>query len=231
MRCRHRGTIRGGMRDMLSPGDTRTRSCRVSDGRNATRPADRIGGGFAGLALASRCARALGDAVQGHRRRSGARHGRCADDARASAIAAAARRLFETHRRLGRGRRRGAADPRHGGDRQARRTRCGRSFLTFAARSSRASRSPTWSRTADLVAALSPSAPSAEASMLRADGGARLRRRGDGVDGDASATARVVGRALVVAADGARSAIREPPASRRFGWDYRAVRHRHDGRA
>ena len=62
-------------------------------------PAERVdvligGGGFAGLALAIALRQGLGD-LRGHGRRSGARHSH-AGDARASAIAAAARRLFET---------------------------------------------------------------------------------------------------------------------------------------
>ena len=52
------------------------------------------GGGFAGLALAIALRQALGRVVRGRGRRSGARRAP-AMDARASAIAAAARRLFE----------------------------------------------------------------------------------------------------------------------------------------
>ena len=101
------------------------------------------GGGFAGLALAIALRQGLGDpfSVAVADPALGQSH---SGDARASAIAAAARRLFETIGVWDAGRRRRAADPRHGGHRfQAARTRCGRCSSPSPARSSRASRSPT----------------------------------------------------------------------------------------
>ena len=86
------------------PKDSTLRSCDVLIARRR----------FAGLALADRAETGVGNSFK------------CAvadpalansegGDVRASAIAAAARRLFETHRRLGKDRGRRAADPRHGG--------------------------------------------------------------------------------------------------------------------
>ena len=84
------------------------------------------GGGFAGLALAIALRQGLGNSFRSRSpiRRSARSH---AGDARASAIAAAARRLFETIGVWDKVAGERAADPRHGRHRlPSCRTRCGR---------------------------------------------------------------------------------------------------------
>ena len=192
------------------------------------------GGGFAGLALALALRQALGRAFRRDGRRSGARRGR-SSDARASAIAAAARRMFEALGVWDEVAGEAPADPRHGDHRQpSSTTRCGRCSSPSPARSqpgepfahmieNGAVWSPRWSTKATRTGVDAAAAPPV-------DGFRRRRRtRVDGrrlADGDERHGDR-----LLVAADGARSRMRERAGIAVARLVLRPVGHRHDGRA
>jgi 2-octaprenyl-6-methoxyphenol hydroxylase len=189
--------------------------------RSSVAPPERVdlligGGGFAGLALAIALRQALGepfkvivaDPAFGKPAR---------DEGRASAIAAAARRLFETIGVWGE-----VADE-------------AQPILDMVVTDSRLQdvMRPTYLTFAGEIAPHEPFAHMVENQMVvaalirRAEAeGVELRAaavRGIEVGGEIDASlsdGRVVGARLVVAADGARSAIREAAGIQSFGWDY-----------
>ena len=195
----------------------------MSDGRDPRAVQDRVdvligGAGFAGLALAIALRQALGDDIFGRGRRSGARPRR-STDARASAIAAAARRLFEalgvwdavaahaepildmviTDSKLD-----DAVRP---------------VFLTFAGEVQPGEPFAHMIENGDMLAALVDKAK-AEGVTLLPDAVADFddrSRRGVTVRLASGATVRA---RLLVAADGARSAIREHAGIASVGWSY-----------
>ena len=176
----------------------------------------------------SRCARGWAK-VQGDRRRSGVRP-RCAGRRARLGDCGRGAAAVRDHRRLGRGCRRGAADPRHGGHRfQAagrdaadlpdvrRRDRARRAVRAHDRKppGGRGARSGAPRRTASSFARMR-----CEASRPAATGSTRRFPMA------ALSSAR-----LVVAADGARSAIREACRHPELRLGLRAVRHRHHRRA
>ena len=176
------------------------------------------GGGFAGLALAIALRQGLGDSftVTVADPALGKSH---AGDARASAIAAAARRLFET---LG------------VWDEVADEAQPILDMVVTDSKLQDAMR-PTFLTFGGEVAPGEPFAhmienPALVAALVeraKADGVELARRRGGGFRGRraiastcASPTATTIRARLLVAADGARSAIREAAGIRSVGWDY-----------
>ena len=194
------------------------------------------GGGFAGLALAIALRQGLGESFRVIV--ADPAFGRDArDEGRASAIAAAARRLFETigvWKEVA-----GEAQPIL--DMVVTDSRLQDvmrpTYLTFAGEIAPGEPFAHMVENHRVVAALARRA-SADGVELRADAVRGIAARGDRVDATLSDD-RVVSARLVVAADGARSAIREACGIQSFGWDYEqsgivtTVEHErdHDGRA
>jgi 2-octaprenyl-6-methoxyphenol hydroxylase len=194
------------------------------------------GGGFAGLALAIALRQGLGenfrvivaDPAFG-------RDGR--DEGRASAIAAAARRLFETIGVWAEV----ASEAQPILDMAVTDSRLQDvmrpTYLTFAGEIAPGEPFAHMVENHRVVAALTRRA-SADGVELRAEAVRGIETRAGTVDATLSDD-RVVSARLVVAADGARSAIREACGIQSFGWDYEqsgivtTVEHErdHDGRA
>jgi 2-octaprenyl-6-methoxyphenol hydroxylase len=194
------------------------------------------GGGFAGLALAIALRQGLGESFRVIV--ADPAFGRDArDEGRASAIAAAARRLFETigvWQEVA-----GEAQPIL--DMVVTDSRLQDvmrpTYLTFAGEIAPGEPFAHMVENHRVVAALTRRA-SADGVELRADAVRGIAVRGDRIDATLSDDS-VVSARLVVAADGARSAIREACGIQSFGWDYEqsgivtTVEHErdHDGRA
>jgi 2-octaprenyl-6-methoxyphenol hydroxylase len=194
------------------------------------------GGGFAGLAVAIALRQGLGESFRVIV--ADPAFGRDArDEGRASAIAAAARRLFETigvWQEVA-----GEAQPIL--DMVVTDSRLQDvmrpTYLTFAGEIAPGEPFAHMVENHRVVAALTRRA-SADGVELRADAVRGIAVRGDRIDATLSDDS-VVSARLVVAADGARSAIREACGIQSFGWDYEqsgivtTVEHErdHDGRA
>jgi 2-octaprenyl-6-methoxyphenol hydroxylase len=194
------------------------------------------GGGFAGLALAIALRQGLGESFRVIV--ADPAFGRDArDEGRASAIAAAARRLSETigvWQEVA-----GEAQPIL--DMVVTDSRLQDvmrpTYLTFAGEIAPGEPFAHMVENHRVVAALTRRA-SADGVELRADAVRGIAVRGDRIDATLSDDS-VVSARLVVAADGARSAIREACGIQSFGWDYEqsgivtTVEHErdHDGRA
>ena len=194
------------------------------------------GGGFAGLALAIALRQGLGESFRVIV--ADPAFGRDArDEGRASAIAAAARRLFETigvWQEVA-----GEAQPIL--DMVVTDSRLQDvmrpTYLTFAGEIAPGEPFAHMVENHRVVAALTRRA-SADGVELRADAVRGIAVRGDRIDATLSDD-RVVSARLVVAADGAHSAIREACGIQSFGWDNEqsgivtTVEHErdHDGRA
>ena len=175
--------------------------------------------------------------VQGRGRRSGARARRRRPARLGHRRGGAA--AVRDHRRLGRGRRRRAADPRHGGHRLAARRR-GAADLPDLRRRGRAGRA---------VRAHDRERPAARRRCWRRRGRmasscataavVEFRRRDPSASMSAAGRRRRSRARLLVAADGARSSIRERAGIATHGWEYgqssivTTVRHErdHNGRA
>src|SRR6476660_9072319 len=194
-------------------------------GRPATGPDERAdvligGGGFAGLALAIALRQGLGDSFKvtvadpalgkGQKSHTG--------DARASAIAAAARRLFET---LGvwdkvAGRAQPILDMVITDSRLQDAMRP--TYLTFGGEVAPGEPFAHMIENPALVDALVEQAKT-DGVVLRADAVTGFEATADRIEVQLSAGAAIAAR-LLVAADGARSAIREAAGIRSVGWSY-----------